>query len=358
MGKAAGLGLQFRNSFVADVQTPTAPITDSFMKFGWGIAHYFSKRFFRPIGTDPEHGTSHHILASGFSHLADCMLRAGVKERRSFSMKQGKIASETAAKEPGPVQLALVSTPIVFVAYALALGIGHGGPLRDAIPGGIANTIPTIMFGLAAYALIRGWLIRRAFPVQVAGHVLFCAAYALLSYWLLIVLLGAVNAYSVVQFNVAPFPVRASVWQMLENATVYGIIAALAYRATGHSEVRLVLADGEEETRPGLSRYFIRSGDEIQPIDVHSIVSIAGADDYAEVATLDGKHLVRMTLAEFEKSLDPARFIRIHRSRIVNVEHIDRAEPAGGGRLLLHMQDGEMISASRAGSRLLRDRVL
>jgi uncharacterized protein (DUF2235 family) len=58
MGKAAGLGLQFRNTFVADVQTPTAPITDSFMKFGWGIAHYFSKRFFRPIGTDPEHGAA------------------------------------------------------------------------------------------------------------------------------------------------------------------------------------------------------------------------------------------------------------------------------------------------------------
>jgi DNA-binding LytR/AlgR family response regulator len=185
-----------------------------------------------------------------------------------------------------------------------------------------------------------------------------CAAYTLLSYWLLIVLLGAVNAFSVIQFNVEPFPVRASVWQMLENATVYAVIAALAYRGIRHAEVRLVLAGGEEETRPGLSRYFIRSGDEIQPIDVHSIVTISGADDYAEVATLDGKHLVRMTLAEFEKSLDPVRFIRIHRSRIVNVERIARAEPAGGGRLLLHMQDGEMISASRSGSRLLRDRVL
>ena len=98
--------------------------------------------------------------------------------------------------------------------------------------------------------------------------------------------------------------------------------------------------------------------DEIQPIDVDTIVSISGADDYAEVTTLGGKHLVRMTLAEFEKSLDPSRFIRVHRSRIVNVERIARAEPAGGGRLLLHMQDGEAIAASRTGSRLLRDRVI
>jgi two-component system, LytTR family, response regulator len=120
----------------------------------------------------------------------------------------------------------------------------------------------------------------------------------------------------------------------------------------------VVLNDAADETRPGFSRYFIRSGDEIQPVDVDLIVSIAGADDYAEVATLKGKHLVRMTLAEFEKSLDPARFIRVHRSRIVNFERIVRAEPAGNGRMLLHMEDGEAIVASRAGSRLLRDRVI
>jgi two-component system LytT family response regulator len=67
---------------------------------------------------------------------------------------------------------------------------------------------------------------------------------------------------------------------------------------------------------------------------------------------------VRMTLSEFEQSLDPGRFIRVHRSRIVNFERIARAEPAGGGRLLLHMDDGEAIAASRAGSRILRERSL
>jgi two-component system, LytTR family, response regulator len=273
-------------------------------------------------------------------------------------VKQGPIASTTASKELSLTQLLLVSTLVVFAGYALALSIGHGSALAAALPGSAANTVPAILFGIIAYEIIRRWLIKRRRAIQVAGHLLLCAAYSLLSYWLLIVLLGAVSSFSVIQFNVAPFPVRASVWQLLENATIYGIIATLAYRGTGHSEVRLVLADEREETRPGLSRYFIRSRDEIQPIDVHSIVSISGADDYAEVATLDGKHLVRMTLAEFEKSLDPARFIRVHRSRIVNVERIARAEPAGGGRLLLHMQDGEAISASRTGSRLLRDRVL
>ena len=57
MGKASGLGLQFRDTFVADAQTPTAPITDSYAEFGWGIPRLFSRRFYRPIGTDPVKGT-------------------------------------------------------------------------------------------------------------------------------------------------------------------------------------------------------------------------------------------------------------------------------------------------------------
>lgn len=57
LSKAAALGLQFRDTFVADGQTPTAPITDSFEQFGWGIAHYFTRRFYRPIGIDPVRGT-------------------------------------------------------------------------------------------------------------------------------------------------------------------------------------------------------------------------------------------------------------------------------------------------------------
>jgi uncharacterized protein (DUF2235 family) len=56
MGKAASLGLQLRDIYVADEQTPTAAIADSYAQFGWGIAHYFSSPFYRPIGTDPEKG--------------------------------------------------------------------------------------------------------------------------------------------------------------------------------------------------------------------------------------------------------------------------------------------------------------
>jgi uncharacterized protein (DUF2235 family) len=57
MGKAAALGLQFRRSFVADQQVPTAPITDSYAQFLKGWYRLIARRFYRPIGADPQVGT-------------------------------------------------------------------------------------------------------------------------------------------------------------------------------------------------------------------------------------------------------------------------------------------------------------
>jgi two-component system, LytTR family, response regulator len=300
----------------------------------------------------------HDLRAPSGEPRATQAVARWVRQAQEKGVKQDIQIPEGPARDSA-TRLALVGTPVVLAAYALALGIARDLPPRDALAGSVANTIPAVLFGILAYRLVRAWLVGRTVAAQIAGHAVLAAVYALLSYWLLMVMLGVVNGISIVQFTVEPFPVRASAWQLLQNVTIYGLIAALAYIGPRSEPVTVVLSGegGDAEPRR-LTRYFIRSGDEIQPIDVASIVSIAGADDYAQVRTVDGTHLVRMTLAEFEKTLDPTRFIRVHRSRIVNVEQIARAEPAGSGRLLLYMHDGEAIPASRAGSRLLRDRVL
>ena len=58
MNKAAGLGLTFRNTFVQETFDPHAPITDSYRNFAKGFYRFVSRRFYRPIGTDPEKGTA------------------------------------------------------------------------------------------------------------------------------------------------------------------------------------------------------------------------------------------------------------------------------------------------------------
>ncbi|HEX8232273.1 MAG TPA: LytTR family DNA-binding domain-containing protein [Caulobacteraceae bacterium] len=277
-------------------------------------------------------------------------------------MEQTKETGSGKARQAPPLSILAAATAGVFVAYSITVWAALDLSVPEALAGGAANTVPVIVFGLPARQLIVRGLVGRPLALQVAGHLVLGAAFTVFAYWLLMVLLGLVTGVSALEFDVRPFSRRGAAWQLLENVTVYGLIAALSYLQTRRDPVAIVLSgagrEGQAQRDQALSRYFIRSGEEIRPIDVDLIVSISGADDYAEVATVNGRHLVRMTLSEFEKALDPAKFVRIHRSRIVNLDRVARAEPAGGGRMLLHMEDGEMITASRTGSRLLRDRVL
>ena len=187
----------------------------------------------------------------------------------------------------------------------------------------------------------------------------------MLALWLLIVLLGMTNDFSAMHFTVVPFQARGNAWQLLENATTYAVIATLSYMQvwqgamTAASKARLPPPFAEKQQRPSdVSRHFIRRGEDILPVDLDQIVCVTGADDYSQVSTLDQTYLVKMTLAEFSRTIDPAKFLRIHRSSIINLERVQRAESAGGGRMLVHMANGQTVKTSRAGSQLLRTRII
>lgn len=285
----------------------------------------------------------------------------------------------------------------IFLAYSITLKLALHSDYRQSLLGGAANTVPVVIFGALVRRIILGKLIGKPALIQLIAHILLCAAFACLSYGLLIVLLGLLYGGGPSGFVIQPFSSSGTVWQSLENVTTYALIAAISYLqaqgdqpvmplrdttdvAVENPNVRAATAPGDPNAKAGHvapipietaptegtqtrteaapSRYFVRIGDEFRPIDMDTVISISGADDYSEITTLSGKHLVRVTLSEFTKSLDPAKYVRVHRSWIVNVHHIARAESAGGGRLLLHMETGQIISTSRTGAKLLRDRVI
>ncbi|MBB3228514.1 hypothetical protein FHW69_003156 [Luteibacter sp. Sphag1AF] len=268
----------------------------------------------------------------------------------------------------------LLAILAVFVAYTLTIRLAMGLDFIDCMLTGAANTVPVVLFGAIVRRVVVKRLIGSSTWVQIGAHVLMGTAFVVLSYVVLIVLLGLLNGAGPGGFLIKPFSMAGAAWQSLENVTTYALIVMVSYvhaqhgllaQARRESEVsasRDDIADAkalvEPRTDPSLSRYFVRIGEELRPLDIDTVVSIGGADDYAEVRTLTGKHLVRVTLAEFARSLDPAKYVRVHRSLIVNVQYIARAESAGGGRLLLHMENGQTLSTSRAGARLLRDRVI
>jgi two-component system LytT family response regulator len=98
-----------------------------------------------------------------------------------------------------------------------------------------------------------------------------------------------------------------------------------------------------------LERLVVRDGTRITLIPVGKLDYVEAQDDYVSLACQGAKHLKQQTIASVEAGLDPARFVRIHRSYIVNFERVVRIEPYGKDRRLAILADGTRLPVSRTG---------
>lgn len=226
--------------------------------------------------------------------------------------------------------------------------------LARAATDAFSNVVPLAGLAAALHVLLMTWVMPRTVPEQAAAHAGLAIGFAVTWYALTIVLLAFCGGLRGEGWTIEPFSGVAFTWQSFQGLILYGLIAATCYAIRGGREAATVTIVG---TAP-LDRYLVRDDEGMRPIDVGDIVTITGAQDYAEVGTARGRHLVRMSLAEFEQRLDRARFLRVHRSTIINFHHLERVEPAGGGRMLAHMTSGEAIPVSRNGAQLLRSLVV
>lgn len=102
-------------------------------------------------------------------------------------------------------------------------------------------------------------------------------------------------------------------------------------------------------------RIVVRDGAQVHVIPVERIDYVEAQDDY--VAIHEGKlgHLKHQTLAELADGLDPARFVRVHRSYLVNVERIARLELLAKDQRVAVLADGREIPVSRSGHDRLKE---
>lgn len=103
-----------------------------------------------------------------------------------------------------------------------------------------------------------------------------------------------------------------------------------------------------------LTRIFVRDRGRLVPIAAGDIERLEADDDYVAVHSRGRRYLVYLGMNEFEARLDPNRFRRIHRSHIVNLDHVASLAPVEGARFEVVMRDGSRIFASRVRSRELR----
>jgi len=101
-------------------------------------------------------------------------------------------------------------------------------------------------------------------------------------------------------------------------------------------------------------RLLVPDGRKMVPLAIADIVWIKAEDDYARVFAGGRSYLVSRTLKELEVRLDPARFVRIHRSAIVHTPHIREVATAGGSRYRVRLSDGTDVLVSRQRAPELR----
>jgi len=106
-----------------------------------------------------------------------------------------------------------------------------------------------------------------------------------------------------------------------------------------------------------LSRLYARKGDRIVPVPVVSIERIEGAGDYSELHCASQRYLVALRLKDLEARLDGERFLRIHRSRLVNMDRVTSIQVRDSHRFQVVLASGAVAIASRTGSARLRRRM-
>jgi two-component system, LytTR family, response regulator len=106
------------------------------------------------------------------------------------------------------------------------------------------------------------------------------------------------------------------------------------------------------EQRP--ERLVVKDGARVHVIPLDKLDYVEAQDDYVALHSAGKQYLKQQPIAGVEAALDPARFVRIHRSVIVNLERVARIEPYGKESRVAILADGVRLPVSRQGyARLL-----
>ena len=146
----------------------------------------------------------------------------------------------------------------------------------------------------------------------------------------------------------------------LDEALAHARLRLTERRTTASNAGVLALLQDLARRQPYLTRVPVRSEGRVLVIDLANVDWISAADNYvtlhvgARRPQAGGRagsgareHLVRDTIASFDRRLDPERFVRIHRSTIVQIDRIAELLPDFHGDFTIRLKDGTSLALSR-----------
>src|SRR6478609_3307715 len=188
--------------------------------------------------------------------------------------------------------------------------------------------------------------------------------------------LGAGNGFDVLTRAVPPYPLIVFTTAYHEHAlrafefaaldyllkpfdrerfarTLERVAARLAERDADADEERLRKLGAELKVTQRLCRFVVHERGRSLIVPIGDVSRLSAAGNYVEVHTPSRRHLVRATLSRLAQRLDPAEFLRVHRSHLVRANAIAEVAPWAHGDLKLTLKDGSELMLSRRYRSLL-----
>jgi two-component system LytT family response regulator len=136
-----------------------------------------------------------------------------------------------------------------------------------------------------------------------------------------------------------------------DDARLFTALARAKERLARHGaaagEPLLALLAERTNSQQPVERFLVRERGKVVVVRTRDIDWIESADYYATLHVGGVTHLVRQTMADLEASLDPQRFVRVHRKAIVNVDRVREMHPLFRGDCTLVLADGTQVKLSR-----------
>ncbi len=293
-------------------------------------------------------------------------LKRSESEQRLVQARSGLAdqMSVQVSRRPGLATLLVAFGLIALSYFVVLLLVRPETGLEAMVRGALNNAVSAVIVAGVMMALLRRYIVGAPLAIQLLAHGVLAPIATLLWYLAVIVGIGLRNGSLTEGFAVNPFPGGALSWQIFQGFFLYAAVAGASYsiefaqaakRASAAlNQVQMSLEALERGAPPSARRIMVKHGGELQHVDVSDIIAVLARDEYVELITRHKAYLSRQSLTSVIEAL-PEGFKRVHRSRVINMDKVLSAEPAGDGRLTIHMEGGHAVATSRAGARVLRE---
>jgi len=154
------------------------------------------------------------------------------------------------------------------------------------------------------------------------------------------------------ELNAVDYLMKPFARQRLRQA-VDKVVERFRMKQSNQSGVEKFIHQMSETGKP-LERIVVKSGSKIHVLPLEDIQQIEAQDDYVMIHTPAGRFMKKETMQRLETQLPQERFIRVHRSFIVNINQVQRIEQYGKESYLLILKNGSEVSVSKSRIKDLR----